>query len=246
MQISSPRLYEIEKNSNKSTPIGVLYHQKYKLSGSFNRFYNLNLTNFPFENTGDNVLIYLHYRTYDNCGDLGYKRLEYDFYVVENNGSYYIQYFDMWNVQHIAATCGKTAISNLAYCHEIFIGAKTAEYKNYIRKNCMSERIPLNKTELNDAMAKIAATNFSDSFVDCVNYLYKTTYVEMLDFVNKITFCTDEYVIQKYSACIEFAEYLFAVCKIPFLNKCNLTTVDSIETAMEHLVDKTLRRKYHV
>lgn len=246
MQYSSPELYEAEKESNKGTSIGVLYHQKYKLSGNLNRFYNLNLTNFIFENTNDKILVYLNYTTYDNCGAKGYGRLEYDFYVVENSGQYYVQYFDMRDVQSIAATCGKTAISNLAYCHEIFIGSKTAEYKDYIRKNCMSPRIPLDKTVFDNMIDGIASTDFSDSFLDYVNYLYKTTCVEMLDFVNKITFYSDEYVVPKYLACIQFVEFLFDTCKIPFLNKCNLKSADSIETAMELLVDKTLRQKYHI
>lgn len=246
MQIPCPELYEREKKQNEGKSIGELYHQVYKLSQHCDRYYNWKYTNFVFDVTKENILVYFHYRTYGKHEDGGYGRLEYDFYVVESKGEYYIRYFNMWDVQSKASECGKKAISNVAYCDEMLVGVNTKEYQEFVRNECMSSKIPVDKIELECELDKISKTDFSESYIDCLEYLYKTTGLEMLDFRNKVTFHTDEYVLEKYSGCIEFVEYVFAKCQIPTLTKCNLQYIESMQKAKEILVEKKIKEKYHI
>ena len=247
MQIACYELYEKEKKENEGKSVGVLYHQVYKLAGDpCNRYYNWKYTNFMFDCTNENILVYFHYRTYGVHEDGGHGRLEYDFYVVEKDGDYYIRYFNMWDVHSKATECGKSAISNVAYCNESLVGVMTKEYQEFVRDECMSEKIPVEKAELYCQLDKIGNTDFSESYIDCLDYLYKTTGLEMLDFRNKVTFHTDEYVLDKYSGCIEFVEYVFGKCRIPTLSKCNLRFTDSIQKAEEEIVERTIKQKYHI
>ena len=247
MQIACYELYEKEKKENEGKPIGVLYHQVYKLGDDpCLRYHKWKYTNFIFDSTVENILVYFHYRTEGMHEDGGFGRIEYDFYVVENDGNYYIRYFDMWDVESKASECGKSAISNVAWCNEGIVGTMTKEYQEFVRNECMSEKISIDKTELEEQLDKIANTDFSDSFIDCLGYKYRSTHLEMLDFRNKVTFHVDEFVLDKYSGCIEFVEYVFSKCNIPCLSKCNLRFTDSIQKAEEEIVERTIKRKYHI
>lgn len=247
MQIPCPELYEREKKQNEGKSIGELYHQVYKLGDDpCLRYRNWKYTNFIFDSTVENIFVYFHYRTEGMHEDGGFGRIEYDFYVVEKDGNYYIRYFDMWCVESKASECGKSAISNIAWCNEELVGTMTKEYQDFVRNECMSSEIPVDKVELEFELDKIANTDFSDSYIDCLGYQYRSTRLEMLDFRNKVTFHTDEYVLEKYSGCIEFVEYVFAKCQIPTLTKCNLQYIESMQKAKEILVEKKIKKIYHI
>ncbi len=248
MQIPCHKLYEEEKKQNEGKSIGVLYNQVYELSKHCDRYYNWKYTNFVFGNTDDNIVVYFHYKTYGQTARGGYGNIEYDFYVIENNGKYYIRYFNMYRLQSEAAEYGKQAITNLAWCDEMLIGVNTTEYRKYVFETAMSDRIPLDKSELEKNLNAIQQIDFESACggLDYLEYLYAETKVEMLDFKNKITFYSDEYVLPKFTPCIQFIEFIFEKCKIPCVKKCNLKYIDNLEKAKEIIVDKTIKRKYHI
>ena len=110
MNVTWRRLYKEEKEKNKNIPIGELYGKIYKLSGNIDCFSLWKFTDFVFLNDNDNVLVYLHYRTRDKDESGWWPYFEYDFYVVESNGLYYIQYFNVLGIVDMAKKCGEKAI----------------------------------------------------------------------------------------------------------------------------------------
>ena len=67
---------------------------------------------------------------------------------------------------------------------------------------------------------------------------------KMLDFKNKTTFYSDEFVLPKFKPYIRFIEFVFEKSKNPELQKCNLKYIDSLEEAEEILIDEMLKREY--
>lgn len=248
MQIACYELYEHEKKQNEGKSIGFLYHQVYELSKHCDRYYNWKYTNFIFANTDDNIVVYFHYKTEGLTADGSHGNIEYDLYVIENNGKYYIRYFNMSHLQSEAAECGKQAITNLAYCDESLIGVNTTKYRKHVFEKSMSDKIYLDKSELEAKLNAIQQIDFKFACggLDYLEYSYAHTRVEMLDFKNKITFYSDEYVLTKFTPCIEFIEFIFEKCKIPCVEKCNLKYIDNLEKAQAIIIDETLRREYHI
>lgn len=248
MQIACYELYEEEKKRNEGKTVDELYYQVYKLSKRRNSFSNLKYTNFVFANNEDNIIAYLHYQTFDKTASGGYGKVEYDFYLVKNNGKYYLQYFNLENLYNVASSCGKNAISNLSRCDEVIVGINTTKYKKYVIKNAMSNKIPICDTELSAIFKDIKQIDFSSlsSYSDYFDYSYATTRIEILDFENKNTFYTDEYVLPKFLPYIQFIEFVFKTCQITNLEKCNLKYIDNFKEAREILVEKTLKSKYYI
>lgn len=246
MQIACYELYEEEKKRNEGKHIGELYHQKYKLSEHCIdlRYHNWEYTSFVYENTEDNIIVYFNYTTQGFKASGGHGRIEYNFYIIENNGKYYIQYFDMQELESKASKCGEQAITNLAWCKQTFVGVNTAEYRQYVLDNAISERIPVDKSELEKVLNSIQEIDLEHTFTDYLEYTYASTKVEMLDFKNKTTFYSDEFVLPKFKPYIRFIEFVFEKSKNPELQKCNLKYIDSLEEAKEILIDKKLKSEY--
>ena len=244
MQIACYKLYEIEKKQNEGKSIGELYHQVYKLSQRIGRYDYLKYTSFVFDTNKDNIVFYLHYKTYGATVNSYKARIEYDFYIIENNGEYYIRYFDMEDLYDKASESGVHSISNLCLCDEALVGLNTKEYKQHVIKNVMSHKIPIDFSELQSSLSDINQEDFESS---CgLTYIRAKTSVEILDFKNKITLCTDEFALPKFAPYINFIELIFKKCKIQYLEKCNLIYTESFENAMEILVEKTIKYKYHI
>ena len=66
----------------------------------------------------------------------------------------------------------------------------------------------------------------------------------VLDFKNKTTFYSDEFVLPKFKPFIRFIEFVFEKSKNPELQKCNLKYIDSLEEAKAILIDKKLKSEY--
>ena len=248
MEIASYESYEQEKKQNEGKPIGQLYYQVYKLGAIGDRYYNWKYTNYLFANTDEKVVFYFHYITQGQTARGGHGKIEYDFYVIEDNGEYYIRYFDMRGLKDKASECGKQAIINLGWSDEALVGVTTPEYRDFVRENAMSEKIPIGKAELEEKLNAIQQIDFDSVWctLHYLDYLYAATKVEMLDFRNKIAFNTDEYVLPVSAPFINLMEFVFDKCNIPHLEKCNLKYIDSIEEAIEIIIDETIKKKYGI
>ena len=244
MQIICYDLYEKEKKENEGKSIGELYYQKYNLSNLVERFHNLNYTSFIFSNTTENIVFYLHYNTYDFITKYVSGIIEYDFYIIENNGEYYIRYFNTKDLDEKASMCGEQAILNVSSCDEEIVGINTKKYQKYVINKVMSPKVPIDLVEIETNLQGINKKDFDLSYG--LDYFHAINTVEILDFKNKITFCTDEYVLPKFAPYINFIEFIFQKCNIPCLKKCNLKYIDSFEEAKEKLIDKTIRKKYNI
>ena len=169
-----------------------------------------------------------------------------DFYIVENNGDYYIQYFDVLSTSSFAIECAEKFMVTARSCDMCDIGMRTKEYQDFVRKKCMSDRIYVDKKELDVYMDKISKCDISGLLNETIKYKMRTTHLMMVDYINGIEFLSDDYLLKKYSVFVELFEYVLDKCKICGVKKCNLKYIKSIEKAYKILVDKHLRYEYGV
>ncbi len=244
MAIALPELYEREKAENKGKNIHWLYDEKYELGYEREILKHLNYTH-SFFSEKDNFIVCLYYSSFCIAKDRRAERIEYNFYIIENNGKYYLRYFNITDAYAKAKEFGTNAISNLAVCDNFKMGIITPEFKKYI-KTIASRKIPLSKDELMDALSNIDESVFDRIFSDDLTHHNAFTTVELLDFVHKKYFATDDYFLPQYDGLIQLINFIFSKSKITGIDTCNLWRIDSLSEAKERLVDIDIRKSYGI
>ena len=234
-----------EEKERVLSNLGYEYHQVYKLGGLQNRYESWYLTDFAIDYL-EEVLLRMHYRTYDVVESGGYGRIEYTFYLVRKDDKYYFKYFNMYSPETEAGKIGRTKILNGAVYEECRIGSMTSEYKRYILENVMRVSHELKKEELMDKLAYIKKADYSEVYLKGFSYVRATTTFDIIDFYNGNRFYSDDYCVKDFEGIIELSNYIFENCKINELVKNNLVLVKDIKEAQKRVLFEVIEWKYAI
>lgn len=221
------------------------FYQGYKLS-SVDRYIAYNYTDFAIDYEKENVLVYVNYCAFDEYFDGSFGKIHYSFYLIENDGRYYIKYFNVLGLSQIASKCAKKIIDNGLYCEEIPIGLFTKEYRTYVKDNIMKSTMPIEKTEIIEIMKYAENEVYSERFLESFGYEGGNIRFDIVDFYNGNRFYADDYALKEYEGIIRLSDFILKKCRIADLQKNKIKTVEKIEEAMEKALMKAIERKYAI